>query len=822
MLKNKSAGAQRHLLHSQPLLPPPPQSALPLVNQCCPRATKLAFAGIAIIAFFSACQPQGTADSAGGGNDGESGSTWYGMMRPVSILTGDLVNERRIPAHEMRSDEFFYYVVFEGVESRNALVKFSNLSQTALDVKVDDMDTASKWQINENGDISITEGSRRLSFVRAGSIVDYNIVTAGAGSTGSADVSGLQTQINALNTKISSLEAELLSDDEETGRVVALESARDALSMRIDALEDTTIPDLDDRIAVLEGVISTMDGSGDIGDLTNLIASVNDLTNWKNAASAELSVLRGDLDGVLAQLNGTGGLANWRNEASASLYTLSGETAYLYSELQAVKGTLAEITGASGDRVSEYSGSSPVTADVIGSSSAAYVTFAGIPKGEIVLFAALSASQTAVGPTGATTKSNWSKDGSGNVSYTTIGVNPAINGIWLCNDAACKELELQNKRFNTISANITTMNNSLDELADRITSLEEGIGAMLLPQTQINDIKAGGFASNNAKAAVLNTFFNQEGRKYFFPMNNVSSGWTNMPESGALSGNIELIRIGNILSCMFTINSIDGELTYRSYQGYWEVSSSAFTWQVPASSDNGWITVVGEQPALTFETKTGGYSNLQDGNTMSTWELYQSGAVVSGSFYFQNFKLAASSQAQILKITGVDYPDKNVQISTHASSATPTVPKNLWVDTEGWIRGYSVGAAYTNEWVVLTFTYVVPQSGSYVLAQAQDFSGQVTPGANIALSAKEFVKIGKQVIINVQITSGASVAGGNTVFTIPAGYRPKVFVACDASVNGASNDSRRFIVYPSDGTVKISNDIGTGVAFYLHYTYMIE
>jgi hypothetical protein len=517
------------------------------------------------------------------------------MMRPVSLFTGEQINERRIPAHEMRSDEFFYYVVFEDAESKNALVKFSNLSQTALDVKIDDMTTPSKWKIGENGEVLITEGSKRVAYVRAGSIVDYNIITAGAGASGGADVSGLQTQITALNTKISSLEAELLStDDDETGRVVALESARDALSMRIDALEDTTIPDLDDRIAVLEGIISTMGGSGDIGDLTNLIASVNDLSNWRNVASAELAGLRGDLNGVLAELNGAGGLLNWRNEASASLSSLSGETAYLNSELQAVKDALTGITGGGGneDRVSEYAGASPITAAAIGSSSAAYVTFTGIPKGEIVLFASLSASQTAVGPAGAAAKSNWTKDGSGSVSYTTAGVNPSINGIWLCSDAARKELDLQNKRFNTISENITTVNSSLDELADRVTALEEGMGAMLLPQAQINDIKAGGFASNNNKAMALDTYFNQDGRKYFFSLNNVSSGWANMPVNGTVSGNIELIRVGNILSCVFTVNRVNSELTYRSYQGYWEISSTTLTWQVPENSDGGWIAVV--------------------------------------------------------------------------------------------------------------------------------------------------------------------------------------------------------------------------------------
>jgi hypothetical protein len=122
----------------------------------------------------------------------------------------------------------------------------------------------------------------------------------------------------------------------------------------------------------------------------------------------------------------------------------------------------------------------------------------------------------------------------------------------------------------------------------------------------------------------------------------------------------------------------------------------------------------------------------------------------------------------------------------------------------------------------MTFATIVDNflRGAYVLAQAQDFASQVTTGASITLSEKEVVKIGKQVIINAKITSTASVTSGNTVFTIPAGYRPKVYVACDASVNGASNDSRRFIIYP-DGTVKISNDIGT-VAFYLHYTYTVD
>jgi hypothetical protein len=692
---------------------------------------KLVIVSSAIIALFSACQPQGGAELSAGGNNGEQEATWYGMMRPVSVMAGEQPNERRISAQEMRPDEFFYYVVFEGVEGKSAIVKFANLSSTELNVQYEGMTSASKWKIGDTGDISIQDGSKRISFVRAGSIVDYNIVTAGAGSTGSPDISGLQNQITELNSKIASLEGELLNDDgiDEDGRVVALEASRDALSQRLNSLEDATIPDLTNRIEVLEGVVATMGSGGDIGDLTSLIASVNELKSWKTIASAELLSLRGELSGVLAELNGAGGLVNWRNEASASLSSLDADTAYLTSELNAVKTTLAGITSGAGARVTEYTGASPVSSAAIGTNSFAYVTFAAVPKGEIVRFSALTTSATEVGPAGAPAKSNWTKNASGDVSYTVA--NPAINGIWLCDEAIGKELDLQNRRFNTIAENITALNSSLSALGDRVTALEEGVGAMLLPQARIDDIKAAGFATNNSKAASLNAFFNQEGRKYFFALDNVSSpAWQNLPVSGSVSGNVELVRTGGTLSCTLTVNRVDGALTYKAYQGYWNISGAVFAWEEAEGSVDGWIAVIyGPSQALSVATVdfTDQITGLAWTSAATKQALYDpvSGVVsITAVINMNDWGNQASGRRPVV-------PQKyrpNATIygtsfwSASSSGATADVAT---IDSTGYIVVY-YGVAYAgtyNALVTMSLTYMIAKSGgAYIVHTPLDIN----------------------------------------------------------------------------------------------------
>jgi hypothetical protein len=706
------------------------------------------------------------------------------MMRPVSVFAGEQPNERRISARDMRDDEFFFYVVFAG-ESKSAIVKFSSLSPTELNVQTEGMTQASKWKTGEAGDIVITDGSKPISYVRAGSVVDYNIVTSGAGSSSSPDISSLQTQISALESRVNSLDAEFISDDydsDNSGRVAKLEAAKTALSLRIDYLEDEVISALEERIAELEGLISAS-GGGDIGDLTGLIASVNELNSWKNIANAELASTRDDLNDVSAELNGADGLLNWRNEASASINSLETDTAYLITELASVKTTLDEIT-ASG-RVLEHTGASPITKDEIGTSSFAYVTFNGIAKGELVQFSLLSESPVPVGPVGAALKSNWSKSAPGDVSYTTG--NPAINGVWICNEAAAKELELQNRRFNTLAENVTALETSLVELSSRVSAIEEGMGAALLAQPQIALLKDKGFTdAAAANAAALDGFFNQDGRKFFFALNNAGADWVNMPVEGTVSGNVELTRTGNILSCVVTINQIDGELTYRAYQGYWNISPAALAWQDPDGSRNGWISVVSG-------------SQLSVGVTEKVYTFTQADVICRKSLNVVSVIVVQKSppwtnNALIGTITDNAFKPP-CQLNQFANGSGSWDAGVLSLGTDGKLvyhGGSSSGSQYNN----VEYSWIAPNADpAHILSVASE-----TVNVNSNLYVK---KNGGVWGYYVNITTGAGSL--NTIGTLPAGSRPQTelqhSIPVAALPNGVYNFNC-FLTIGTDGVVK--------------------
>ncbi|MDR2521071.1 MAG: hypothetical protein LBC72_00750, partial [Spirochaetaceae bacterium] len=147
-----------------------------------------------------------------------------------------------------------------------------------------------------------------------------------------------------------------------------------------------------------------------------------------------------------------------------------------------------------------------------------------------------------------------------------------------------------------LTASLGDVSTALSSLTTRVAALEGVNGAaFVLEGAAAAIIQATGFAgtSETADITALNDYF-KNGKRYYHALANVSSAaWTNMPVTGAdVTGTLEFVRAGDILTVVFVVSCVDAVYQYREYRGMWLLNANLFTWQNPAGATAGWIPTV--------------------------------------------------------------------------------------------------------------------------------------------------------------------------------------------------------------------------------------